>query len=108
MHPTSSDTPRCPSRAYSRGCAIWLGWCHHVQLPLKLGYWGGHHGPQVAGHDHRAYQYEPYLGKCRADGQVYVALSRAKTMEGLRLEQPLQQGQIHSADVVLELYSRCR
>ena len=24
VHPTSSDTPRCPSRAYSIGCAIWL------------------------------------------------------------------------------------
>ena len=24
VHPTSSGTPRCPSRAYSFGCAIWL------------------------------------------------------------------------------------
>ena len=24
VHPASSDTPRCPSRAYSIGCAIWL------------------------------------------------------------------------------------
>lgn len=47
-------------------------------------------------------------GGAFAEGQLYVALSRARSLEGLHLTQPVQQKDIRTAPAVLGFYSDLR
>ncbi|KAL4434051.1 hypothetical protein ABPG75_000492 [Micractinium tetrahymenae] len=97
----SCDTPVCiHPRAFEHKIrnigAIW-----RVQLPLMLAWAMTTHKAQGASLDLVVVD----LGRCFAEGQVYVALSRARSMEGLRILN-LQPSRIKTCPEARRFYAR--
>ena len=71
----------------------------YSQIPLKLAWAITIHKSQ--GQSYEAVNLDPYSF---ADGQLYVALSRAKNIKKLHLTQPLKSDYLKTAEVVKEFY----
>ena len=67
------------------------GWCWRTQIPLRLAWAMTHHKAQGQGFPATTVNPESF-----SDGQTYVALSRAQSIGGLRLERPLEMRRIRA------------
>ena len=74
-----------------------------VQFPLALGW-------AITIHKSQGMTLENVIvdidGSAFADGQTYVALSRATSIEGLQLKTPLQFGDVKVSDQILKAYAK--